>query len=368
MTMSRRQFGQTLGAACLSLGWPATRALAQAAPLEPFKFAIGSKTVSPILAAFTVPTQLGYYAQEGLAVDIGVLGGNANTMLAAAQGRLDAFVGVPSFFLPSMATDKTVDIINYFEYAYPFKWAFAVKPGGPYKTLADLKGKTIGVVNFGTSDYTVGKSVVRLAGLNPDVDVKWLAVGDGVTAGYALEKGDVQALFYGDVGMGIIEGAGIKLAYLPKPDNVANIGGLYLSATREKMARKRKQLVGFARGVAKAQVFILANPEAAAYIFVQNYPDAAPRNKTMQEKVNAVLVPITKRMEFFKSNNKSVTQWGQMTLGDVADDIDFLGLKGKINESDAEKLYTNDLIAEINQFDQDKIRAQARAYKLPYKS
>jgi NitT/TauT family transport system substrate-binding protein len=364
MTISRREFTLALGAAALGSALPTARA----ADLEPFKFAIGSKTVTPILAAFTLPEQLGYYAQEGLTVDVGVLGSNANTMLAAAQGRLDAFVGVPSFFLPAMASDKHVDIINYFEYAYPFKWAFAIKPEAPYKAVADLKGQTIGVVNFGTSDYTVGKSVVRLAGLDPEKDVKWLAVGDGVTAGYALQKGDVAALFYGDVGMGIIEGAGIKLNYLPKPENVAKIGGLYLAATREKMAQKRKQLVGFARGVAKAQVYILANPEAAAHIFVQVYPDAAPRNKSMQEKVAAVLVPITKRMQFFNHYDKSVTKWGQMTPGDVKDDIEFLDLSGKINEAEAEKLFSNDLIDEINNFDADKIRAQARAYKLPWKS
>ncbi len=337
---------------------------AQAAELKKFIFATASKTVTPLVAPFAISEYLGYFKEEGLSTEIAVLGSNAATAAAAEQGRIDAIVGVPAFQLGILAAGKPVNFVNYFEYAYPFKWAVAVRPDSKFKSLADLKGRKIGVHNFGTAEFEVGKILLKLSGLEPVKDVTWLAVGEA--AGYSLQNGDIDALVYFDTGFGTIEASGIKLAYLPLPPNVPKVGGLYIATTNKVFKERRTDLVGYARGVAKGIVFIEENPEAGSYIFLQMYPEAAPRDKSMQEKVAAIMNPVVKRIPTSKSYDTSVTDLGYISPAEAKDDITFLELQDKVKDSSF--LYSNDLIKDINAFDKEAIKRQARAFKLPYKS
>jgi hypothetical protein len=85
----------------------------------------------------------------------------------------------------------------------------------------------------------------------------------------------------------------------------------------------------------------------------------------MAQKVAAIVVPIRKRLEFFKHYDPAVTDWGYMSISDVRDDITFMNAQGKLDEATVASHYTNDLIKEINAFDRDAIRRQARDFKLP---
>ena len=360
--VTRRQFHKLMIGAAAAAALPFGSALGQ--NLKKMVFGAASKTVTPLLAPFVLPEYLGYFKEEGLQGDVAVLGSNAATAAAAEQGRIETIVGVPSFQLQLLADGKPVNFINFFEYSYPFKWAVAVKPGSPVKTLAQLKGKKIGVHNFGTSEYQIGKTLLKLSGLDPENDVSWLAVGEA--AGFSLVKGDIDALVYFDTGFGTIEASGIKLSYLPLPPNVPKVGGLYIAATKKMFAERRADLVKYGRAVAKSMLFIEENPEAASYIFLQMFPEAAPRNKSTQEKVEAILNPMLKRLPSFRHYDKSIKDYGYISQGELREDLEFLGLQNKVKDSSY--LYTNELIKEINVFDREAVKKQAREFKLPYKS
>ena len=360
--LTRRKFNGLLLGATAAVAMPFGSAFGQG--LKKMVFGAASKTITPLLAPFVVPEYLGYFKEEGLQGDVAVLGSNAAVAAAAEQGRVETVVGVPSFQLQMLADGKPVNFINFFEYSYPFKWGVAVKPDSPIKTLAQLKGKKIGVHNFGTSEYQVGKILVKLSGLDPEKDVSWLSVGEA--AGFSLAKGDIEALVYFDTGFGTIEASGIKLAYLPLPPNVPKVGGLYIGATRKMFTERRADLVKYGRAVAKAMFFIEENPEAASYIFLQMFPEAAPRNKSTQEKVEAILNPMVKRLPSFRHYDKSIKGYGYISQSELREDVEFLGLQSKIKDSS--HLYTNDLIKEINAFDREVVKKHARDFKLPYKS
>ena len=352
------------GAAATATAALAANARAQT-KLDKVRFGFATKTVSPIVGNIIIPEKLGYYAREGLSVECIPLGSNQAVLAAIDAKRVEFGVGVPSFQLPMVAKGDKLPGVNFYEYTYPFKWGMAVKPDSAFKSLAALKGKRIGVSGFGLSEYPVGKAVMNLAGMNADNDVDWLAVGEGVPSGQALERGDIDGLFFFDTGFGAIEAAGIKLRNLDMPANVPKTGGLYLSASKETLAQQRKWAVGFARGVAKASVFTLANPEAAAYTFLQMFPEAGPKATALEDQVKAIMVPILKRMPLYASYDKSVTQWGRIAAAEWKDEVGFLGLEGKVGDTSA--YWTNDLIDEINQFDAEAIKAEAKAFKLPYR-
>jgi NitT/TauT family transport system substrate-binding protein len=347
-------------AASLSLVFVAQ---AGAEQIEKVRFGFAQTAVSPILINFIVPQYLGYFKDEGLKVELVTLGTNAAVMASVDQKRVEFGVGVPSFQLPVVAKGERLPAVNYFEYTYPFKWAVAVKPDSPVHSLADLKGKVVGVSSLGVTDFPIGKALMRLSKLDPEKDVQWLAVGSGITAGQALERGSVAALVYFDTGFGQIEAAGIKMRYLPLPDGLPKVGGLYVSASKEFLDARRKTAVGFARAIAKGSLFVQQNPDAAAYMFIKQYPEAAPRAKSLAEQIKAVKIPVEKRAPLFTSYDKSVVDLGRISASEWRDEIAFLGLEGKIKDPSA--LYTNDLISDINKFDRQKVIDQAKAFKIP---
>ena len=75
-----------------------------------------------------------------------------------------------------------------------------------------------------------------------------------MAAGVALQRGAIDALAYYDTGFGQIEGAGIPFKLLPLPKNVPMVGGQFLMALRERIAKDRDLIVGYGRSVAKASV------------------------------------------------------------------------------------------------------------------
>src|SRR5690606_36392044 len=98
----------------------------------------------------------------------------------------------------------------------------------------------------------VSRAAVAAIGIDPDKDVQWLAVGEGVTAGVALQRGAIDALAYFDTGFGQIESAGIKMRTLPRPDKIPMIGGFFINARRDYLEKNRKIAVGFGLSGAKA--------------------------------------------------------------------------------------------------------------------
>jgi NitT/TauT family transport system substrate-binding protein len=363
MTISRRT---CLRMAPAAMGGMMLPRWASAQPaLKKLRYGFLDRAVSPDVLNLVIPEQLGFYREEGISIDVIPLGSQPAVLAAVASGRVDFGLGVPSFLVPMVARGEKLPMKLYFELTYPFKWDMAVLPGSPYKTYADLKGKRIGVSSLSQSTYPVGRTLITLAGLDPDKDVSWLAVGEGVTAGIALTRGDVDGLFYFDTGFGTIEQAGIALRMLPRPPKIPEVGGLYLGATPAFLHDHRAWAVGFARGVAKAEVFARANPEAAAYVFIQMFPEAAPKGKSLEAQVHAIVGPLSKRLKLYRSYNPAVKQWGYIDPAEWKAEVKFAGVENKI--PDPSLFYTDDLIADINQFDEKKIKAQALAYRLPFK-
>jgi NitT/TauT family transport system substrate-binding protein len=233
-----------------------------------------------------------------------------------------------------------------------------VKPDSPIQSYKDLKGKKIGVSDLGTTDYPVTRAVLQNIGVDPDKDVTWTAVGAGVTAGVALQRGVIDALAYFDTGFGQIDAAGIGMRMLPRPDNVPLIGGLYISAMAKFLKENRKVAVGFARGVSKASEFLMANPEAGAKVFVKMYPETAPRGASNADAVKSILFAAKRRIPLYRPPYPN-TKMGFIHMSEPALDAKFLNLDIK----DLSPLFTNEMIDEIDKYDHAKIIAEAKAYK-----
>src|SRR3546814_12642283 len=72
--------------------------------------------------------------------------------------------------------------------SYRYSWGIAVPDDSPIKTVAELKGKTLGVQSLSSASFLFGKATVNSGGLNADTDVQWINVGIGATAANPLQN------------------------------------------------------------------------------------------------------------------------------------------------------------------------------------
>ncbi|MGJ4963959.1 ABC transporter substrate-binding protein [Bradyrhizobium oligotrophicum] len=354
--VSRRSFlKSSASAALLVSGAPAGL---MAADAKKIRFGVGLKALNATIINCVIGEALGYNAQEGFSLDVQALGTNANVQVATDRGSVTIGVGVPSTALPLLAKREWGGAKLFYQYTYPYKWDIAVPPGSALKSYTDLKGKKIGVSDFGATEYPVTKNVLKALGLDPDKDVSWVAVGNGTPAGVALQRGVIDALAYFDTGFGQIEAAGIELAYLPRPTTIPMVGGQFLMAMPQTFEKDRDLLVGFGRSVCKASQFLLANPTAGARAFLKMYPETAPRGASEDAAVKAVLQSISRRIKLYAPPYAD-TKMGAINEQEFRTEAAMNGLDIK----DYNALYTNELIDKINNFDAVKVKAEAAAYK-----
>jgi NitT/TauT family transport system substrate-binding protein len=354
--ISRREWllASSAFAAALAIG----SRTARAADLKTVRFGIGQKAMAPNVINCVIGEVLGYNKEENFTLKPQALGGNSNVQVAVERGDVDIGVGVPSFGLPLLAKGEWGSAINFYQYTYPYKWDIVVKPGSAIKSYQDLKGKKIGVSDFGGTEYPVTRNVLKSMGIDPDGDVKWVAVGNGVPAGVALDRGAIDALAYYDTGFGQIEAAGIAMQFLPRPQKLPMVGGQFLMAKKTMLKDNRDLLIGYGRSVCKASQFLLADPAAGAKAFLEMYPETAPRGSSTEDAVKAILAAVGRRIRLYQSPYPN-TKMGFINVQEFKTEAEL----NQLRISDYSTFYTNELIDPINNFDLKKIQAQAASYK-----
>jgi NitT/TauT family transport system substrate-binding protein len=355
MEVTRRQIIKAGAGLPLSmvLGSP----FAKAADLKAVKLGVGLKSMSPIVINLVIGEALGFHKEEGFTLTTMALGSNANVQVAVDKGDVDFGVGVPSLGLKMLAEGKWTECTNFYEYTYPYKWDVAVSPDSQIKSYEDLKGKSVGVSSFGGTEFPVTKNVLKLLGIDPEVDVKWVAVGGGVPAGVALQRGQIDALAYYDTGFGQVEAAGIPFRMLNRPTNLPLIGGQFLEMRKDRLKSERALAVGLGRSVAKSSQFILENPLAGAKAFLKMYPETAPKGATQEEAQKAIVKAISRRIRIYTPPYSGAAM-GSINEKEFRTEAEM----NKLAITDFKPFYTNDLIEDINRFDKDAIKAMAKNY------
>ncbi len=337
------------------------QAAAEAGELAKVRVMFGSQSRAPAtVSPYSVGKKLGYFAEEGIEPEYLPSDGSVQATQLVAAGQAE--YGVPSPEGTLNAAGRGTDlgtIYVYMAYRQPI-FALAVKQESPVRSPRDLKGKTIGVASMGSSGVPAAKSMLREAGLDPEKDATFVAVGIGAVAGKALEDGRMDALSLWDEQYAILETLGLKFRELPFTENYRKLFSAGILVRREYLAKHRSQVVGFARAFAKAQTFGLANPEAAVKINWDIFPESKPKGVDDAKALRDGTFVLKRRAAKWDPSLGVDNRMGAMTAEEWRTWLPFLGLEGKI---DVGKYYTLELIDEINRFDRAKVREQAGAYR-----
>jgi NitT/TauT family transport system substrate-binding protein len=165
---------------------------AQALDKPKVTLAVGGKNLLYYLP-LTIAEQRGYFKAEGLDVTIVDFAGGARALQALVGGSADVVSG---------AFEHTVNM----QFKGQRLRAFALQGRAPqivlgvnpktmagYKTVADLKGKKIGVTAPGSSTNVMVNFILAKAGLKPS-DVSIIGVGAAQGAVAAMRAGQIDAI------------------------------------------------------------------------------------------------------------------------------------------------------------------------------
>lgn len=333
----------------------AASASATPTPIKTVKFATAGPTVTPSIFYFAV-AQGAFAKEEGLDIQTMPVGSNQTATQGAINGEFDFAIGVPNFMIGLVAQGQKLGTVNFFEYIYPTKYRIAVLKDSAYRSLADLRGKTVGVQSLGVSDYTFGQQVFKLAG----VDVQWLATGDGAPTARALATGQVAAMVSYTANIGLWDAQNlVPYRIIPMPNDFPKVGGTFLSATPEYLKTRRADAVAFARAIRKACVFTVANTAAAAELYFTVFPQALPPGMSIGKAADDLaksVAPDNPRLSPYIAGQLP----GAMTAEEFNAEIGFYGFADKVKEPTI--FFTNDLVAEINNFSVAEVEARAKSW------
>jgi NitT/TauT family transport system substrate-binding protein len=336
--------------------------LAQDKPLKKVVFAVTTKDISVGHSAHSsVPQALGYWKEEGLDVTVTSVEGSAAGMQQLAAGNLQIVSLGPEEIV--IGREKGVKIRGFYVQARETIYRLVVPADSPLQRVADLKGKTIGVPSLASGSVPFAKALVASAGIDPEKDLKILAVGVGAPGRLALQQKTVDCLALWDTLQASIENSGMALRRLDLP-MVHEMLGQTLATRDDQVTENAAMLVGFARGIAKATVFGLANPEAAVRIHWKMYPETKPQTGDEAKALKDALNVFNARFMLQRVDNRPDTRFGIGTLAQweklksIFKDQKFI--EGTVPAAD---LYSAALVDEINKFDRAAIVAQAKAYK-----
>lgn len=323
-------------------------------------FAGAVSAPNPLFENIDIGEALGYFAAQGIKPIFVNTGANSADTALLANGQAQIAVGTPSYQVGLVAAGQSNPGIDYYEYSYPSKWYLVVAPNSPIHSISQLAGKKVGIVSLGTADEPVLDSLLKEHGVNPS-SVNISVVGSGTPAGVALDNGSLDAYFTWDSILGAFNVAGLKYKVILSPTDMPKVGGFYLMATPAYLKSHRAIAVGFARAVAEATVFALANPKAAAELWVKMFPTAGS-TLTLQEQAKDVQEEVALRSKIWLPY-RDKSEIGYIQHSEWLNELRF-DPGGSSVHSGVDQFYTDGLIHAIDNFSIPAIQKQARGYKV----
>ena len=332
-----------------------------AAQVTKLKVGWCSRTVSSAATPFAIATKMGWFKQEGIEVELVPLPGSTDCVKGVATKQVDfALASVEPL---AIGRPQGVKAKIYYTAYQGNIYGIAVPADSPIQKITDLKGKNIGVISMSSAGVVIARALAATAGMNPDSDINIVVAGEGAQPAVLLRNKQVHALSQYDTQYAMVENAGVKLRLLDtrEIDRYPSNGFVALEET---LRNRRKEAVALGRGYAKGTIFAIANPEGAIHILYEVFPQTKPTGKDEATAVKDDAKVLEARIQNWKLDKAGVKRWGENSETNYAAYGDFMLKWGIMKQKvDVGDLITNELIGEINQFDANKITAEAKAYR-----
>jgi NitT/TauT family transport system substrate-binding protein len=221
---------------------------------------------------------LGYTAAEGLDYRVVITGSPKEAVEGVIAGEGDCtFVNIVFTLL---ARDQGSPLVPFYAFVRNQNRGFSVPVDSPIKTLADLRGTTIGLHYDDPELRQFAHAALTGAGVDPETDVTFFPLPgsplDAPKMAEPVRNGTVQAIWQLDVFAGFMAAEGVPVRLLPAPmiDKLTPTSSF--NALESTVESRPAAFAALGRAIAKATIFALTNPEGAIRLMWDRYPDSAP--------------------------------------------------------------------------------------------
>lgn len=320
-----------------------------------------ARTVSSAAAPFAIAQKLGWFEKDGIKVELVPLPGSTDCVKLVATR--DVQVSLPSVEPLAIIRSQGVKA-KFFYTAYQGNiYGIAVPADSPVKSMADLKGKRIGVTSMASAGVIVARALARQARLDPDRDITIVVAGESAQTAALLRGRQVDALSQFDTQYALAMNAGARLRFLDHPE-IRKFPSNGFIALEDYLRTNRKDVVALAHGYAMGTVFAMANPEAAIRILWEVFPQTRATGKDEATALRDDLLTLEARAKNWRYEPVDGKRWGDNVENNYQTYLDWLLAQGVIKTKvDAKDVITNELLDDVNRFNADAIRGQAKAYK-----
>lgn len=308
----------------------------------------------------SIPIELGFWKEEGLEVEALPAPGAAAAIQLVVGGRATAAIANPSSEMIAVQKGSTVKF--YYSAQRGDIFGVGLPEGSGLSTLADLKGKAIGVTSFASGGTIYVKGLLGQAGLS-EKDYTLVEIGVGARAAAALKSGQVQALSMYDEAYAQLAQAGLRMSRIIRDPRAKNYISGSIVVQLDDLEKRKPMLIGLARGIAKGQIFQETNPEAAVRIHWKVYPHTAPRGGVTTEEVDKAVEVNRASTKLVSRDALGTNRFGDMPRERMEDFQRYLVTTGVVpKEIDVGNYYTEELIPQINNFDAAAVAKLAKSY------
>jgi NitT/TauT family transport system substrate-binding protein len=276
-------------------------------------------------SATDVGVQAGIFKQEGIDLAISSFKGDAQMQAGLTAGAVDVSLGsgpglgfrakgVPGIGVAAM-------------YGAPRNLAVVVLAKSPVKTVADLKGKRVGVTTGGSLTDWLSRELSRQQGWGRD-GMQVMPLGSMQARLAAMERGDLDAM--------VVESAsGFELEEAKKGRNLLHFGDIakdfytHVIFAHDSMTQKRAEVLRrFLRGWFKTIAYMRANKDATVKI-------TAKAIDVRESVVNRIY---DEQVEGFSSDGA----WNPVAIDVIRKSLVELGILDKVPE--AKTIYNDQFV------------------------
>jgi ABC-type nitrate/sulfonate/bicarbonate transport system substrate-binding protein len=215
---------------------------------------------------YWIAIRQGFFAEEGIAAET-TMYGNASQVPPLLDGTLRVVFGTPEGALQNAAAGGPIRLIA----GNTGKLTHTLLARPPFKSVTDLRGATIGILNMVEGTFFQIKEMLAKHSLHFPADYKVKETG-GVPARH-------KALLEGSIDAGL---QSIPWSYVGEDAGFSNLGDIVnyvpdwqfvsINANREWAAANSDLVVRFLRAICRGTDWFYANPEASAQIAAEELP------------------------------------------------------------------------------------------------
>ncbi len=218
--------------------------------------------------------------------------GSAPVLQALAAGQ--AQIGRPGPAPVLNARARGVDVVFLYNSLPKSSFGITVKRDDPYKSVADLKGKTIGTGTRDGAEVGFARAILNDAGMKEGQDYTFIPVGDGGPATAGFLRGDIQAYVAATSDAAILNARGVPVRDIT-PDKFQSYFGNGYAALREYIEKNPDVIEGFGRALVRASKFTVdpKNRETVLKHLAAGNPQEIEDKKFANALLDAVLAKAT---------------------------------------------------------------------------